>query len=208
MELPLYRISITEDDKGKEEVDFIALTDDPAIMSNFLAFSKTKSVERFQVTNDEERIVTGLALIADLPIYRTDKSGKPYYVVFFKEDIKQIAQKFFRKGYQFNFNEEHDPNKKIEGVYMFESWLVDRDKGKVPMKQFGDVANGSWIISLKIDNDKIWNDVKEGKFKGFSVEGLFNLEQLPASVSEEDVFEMNDDDFFKTIKELIHETNF
>lgn len=195
MSLPIFKIKITEDDKGKEEVDYIALTDNPAIMSNFLAFNNRLKF----VANEEERIIIGLAMIADLPIYRRDKERGEYYVVFTADEIKKIVQKFFRKGYQFNFNEEHNPNKKIKDVYIFESYIVDRDKGKFPMKQFEDVSNGSWFISLKIDNDQTWNDIKEGKFTGFSVEGLFGLEQFVDSKEEE----LSIDEALKELQNLL-----
>jgi len=33
---------------------------------------------------------------------------------------------------------------------------------------------GTWMVSMKVDNDEIWNDyVKTGKVKGFSIEGYF-----------------------------------
>ena len=35
-----------------------------------------------------------------------------------------------------------------------------------------DVPLGTWMGSVKVDNDEIWNDyVKTGKVKGFSIEG-------------------------------------
>jgi hypothetical protein len=29
------------------------------------------------------------------------------------------------------------------------------------------------MISMKVDNDEVWQDVKDGKVKGFSIEGYF-----------------------------------
>jgi hypothetical protein len=200
MNLPLFRIRINEDDDSKAEVTFIALTDKPAIMENFLAYDNTRL--RFAIENEEERIVTGLAIIADLPIYRRDKERGEFYTVFFAEDIKKIAQKYFRKGYQFNFNENHNANKKLEGVYAFESWIVDRSKGKLPMQGFEDVADGSWFISLKIDNPEVWEDVKAGKFTGFSVEGFFGMERLPADTATKNEDE-EDEEFLAELKKLL-----
>lgn len=195
MNLPVYRITIKEGDDEKSEVNFVALTDNPAIESNFLAFDKPL---KFTVENEEERIVTGLALIADMPIYRRDKQGE-YYVVFTAATIKLAAQKFFKKGYQFNFNEEHDKKKKIEDVYAFESWIVDRSKGKFPMKQFESVSDGSWFISLKVDNDETWNKIKSGEFTGFSVEGLFGLERIDLQKQEPEK------NFIDQLKEILQE---
>jgi len=67
----------------------------------------------------------------------------------------------------------HDASKAIEGVTMFESWIVNRDMGKMPIKGFEDAKDGSWFGSYKVDNEEIWAKVKSGEFQGFSVEGIF-----------------------------------
>jgi Putative phage serine protease XkdF len=139
------------------------------------AESKIKSIERqsFAIQDEEERIVSGALMLADTPIYRNDGNGE-YYVVFTKDTIKKIAQKYFKKGYQNNVNLMHDSGQIMEGVTMFESWIVDEKRGIKPMKGFEDVKDGSWFGSFKVENDDVWNMIKEGKVKGFSVEGIFN----------------------------------
>jgi hypothetical protein len=67
----------------------------------------------------------------------------------------------------------HSPDAQVEGVTMFESFITDASRGIQPMKGFEDAPDGSWFGSFKVDNPQVWNDVKDGKFKGFSVEGLF-----------------------------------
>lgn len=128
----------------------------------------------FAVQDEEQRIVSGPLMIADLPIYRRDEEGE-YYVMFTGEQIKKIVQRFFKKGYQAKVNIEH--GKPAEGVYMFESYIIDKERGVNPPTGFEDVANGSWFGSFKVENDKLWNEVKAGTFKGFSVEGLFRYEK-------------------------------
>jgi len=139
------------------------------------AEAKIKSIERqnFAIQDEEERIVSGALMLADTPIYRNDGNGE-YYVVFTKDTIKKIAQKYFKKGYQNNVNLMHDSGQVMEGVTMFESWIVDEKRGIKPMKGFEDVKDGSWFGSFKVENDDVWNMIKEGKVKGFSVEGIFN----------------------------------
>jgi hypothetical protein len=195
MGLPLYRSSISENDNDEVEVDFIALVKNPAIEKNFLAFDNNR--QSFAIESEEERIITGLAMVADLPIYRRDNSGE-YFTYFDADSIKKIALRFFRKKYNFNLNLNHDANYKVEDVYIFESWIVDRSKGKAPMSQFSDVADGSWIISAKIDNPEIWDAVKRGEFKGFSVEGLFKMERVEYKKDEE-----IDEDFLNELKEVL-----
>ena len=139
---------------------------------------------KFAIQDEEQRIVTGPLMIADLPIYRRDEDGE-YYVVFSAEEIKKIVQRFFKKGYQAKVNIEH--GKPIEDVFMFESYIVDRDKGVMPPKGFEDISNGSWFGSYKVDNDKIWDEVKAGTFKGFSIEGMFKYQKTQQTITEEEV---------------------
>jgi hypothetical protein len=196
MELPIFKSLISENDSDDLEVSFIAIVDGPAIKANFLAFKEQPL--SFAITNEDEQIVTGLAMVADQPIYRRDKDGE-FYVYFDASTIKKIAQRFFRKKYNFNLNLNHDPNYKTEDVYVFESWIVDREKGKPPMDQFKDVANGSWFISAKIDNPELWQRIKDGEFNGFSVEGFFNLQRTgePTKSDEEQ--------FADEVKKLLQE---
>jgi hypothetical protein len=139
------------------------------------AESKLKQIERqsFAIQDEEERIITGALMLADTPIYRNDGNGE-YYVVFSKDTIKKIAQKYFKKGYQNNVNLMHDSGQVMDGVTMFESWIVDEKRGVKPMKGFEDVNDGSWFGSFKVENDDVWNMIKDGKIRGFSVEGIFN----------------------------------
>ena len=139
------------------------------------AESKIRQIERqnFAIQSEEERIISGPLMLADTPIYRNDDNGE-YYVVFTKETIKKIAQRFFKKGYQSNVNLMHDQGNLTDGLTMFESWIKDDKRGIKAMKGFEDVPDGSWFGSFKVDNDEVWNMVKEGKVRGFSVEGQFN----------------------------------
>jgi hypothetical protein len=186
--LPLYKMFIADDIEGEEEVDFVALVESPAIQRNFLAFAEHSEDEvtnklTFAVQDEDQRIVSGPLMIADLPIYRRDEDGE-YYVMFSGEQIKKIVQRFFKKGYQAKVNIEH--GKKAEGVYMFESYIIDRERGVNPPTGFEDVANGSWFGSFKVENDKLWGEVKAGTFKGFSVEGLFRYEKAGMIVQKEE----------------------
>lgn len=170
MDLPIYKLIISSDLEDEAEVDFVALVDKPAIQRNFLAF---KERQKFEIVSEDKKIVSGALMLADMPIYRDNEEFGEHYVVFDADTIQKIAEKFFKKGYQSNVNEMHDPNKAVEGVTMFESWLVNRELGKMPIKGYEDVKDGSWFGSFKVENDDIWNKVKEGEFKGFSVEGVF-----------------------------------
>lgn len=183
MNLPIYQLEISDDLNDGAEVDFVALVDRPAIERNFLKFKEARS--NFAIQSEERRIVSGALMLADTPIYRNDSNGE-YYVTFTPGTIEKIAQKFFKKGYQSNVNLMHDGNQEVEGVTMFESWIKDSSRGVAPMKGFEDAPEGSWFGSFKVENEDVWNRVKSGEFKGFSVEGVFNYkkEKQPISVEE------------------------
>lgn len=172
-ELPIYKLVISEEMNDDAEVDFVALVDKPAIQRNFLAFNER---QRFEIISEDKRILSGPLMIADMPIYRSNEEFGEHYVVFDADTIQMIAEKFFKKGYQSNVNEMHDPSKTVNGVTMFESWFVNRDLNKMPIKGYEDVKDGSWFGSYKVDNDAVWAKVKDGTFQGFSVEGIFSYE--------------------------------
>lgn len=136
---------------------------------------KLKQIDRqgFAIQDEEEKIISGPLMLADKPIYRNDENGE-YYVTFTKDTIKQIAQKFFKKGYQKNVNLMHDSGMIAEGLTMFESWITDEKRGIKAMVGFEDVNDGSWFGSFKVENDEVWQLIKDGKVRGFSVEGVFN----------------------------------
>ena len=156
------------------------------------AENKLRQIDKqsFSIQDEEEKIITGALMLADTPIYRNDGNGE-YYVVFGKDTIKKIAQKYFKKGYQNNVNLMHDSGQVMDGVTMFESWIVDEKRGVKPMKGFEDVKDGSWFGSFKVENEEVWNMVKDGKVKGFSVEGIFNYSK-PISKEEKMMDEIID----------------
>lgn len=169
MDVPVYKLTIKEDDINSG-VDFIALVDSPAILRNFLAFAKH---EKF-VANEEKRVVTGPLMIPEIPIYRRDEGGE-FYVVFGRDTIYQIAQKFMKELRNDKVNQMHQPDQKVEGVYMFESFIINSERGINTPKGFEHLPDGTWFGSYKIDNDEVWQQVKDGTFNGFSVEGFFEM---------------------------------
>jgi len=171
MELPIYEMKINEDLNSDLEVQYVALVDRPAIQKNFLAFKDIP--QAFATVDEDRRIISGPAMLADQPIYRKDEQLGEYLVVFKADTIFSIAQKFFQKGFNSNFNLMHDPKQKCEGVTVFESFIVDSSRGIKPMTGFEDAKDGSWFISAKVSDDSVWAKVKAGEIRGFSVEGVF-----------------------------------
>ena len=170
--LPIYKLTIDENIEDNSGVEYVALVDSPAIERNWMAFNEHKPM-KFAIENEEKRIVSGPLMVADLPIYRRDENIGEYYAVFDSATIMQIVQKFFKNKYNTNVNIMHDSNDKVEGVFMFESFIINRERGINPPKGFEGLTNGSWFGSYKVENDSVWSEIKAGTFKGFSVEGPF-----------------------------------
>ena len=123
----------------------------------------------FAIQNEECREVFGAAMIPDMLIYRNDGMGE-YYVKFSADTIKQIAEKFFTKDYHKSANIMHESGTPLDGVVFFQSLIKDSTKG---ITLAGDHPDGTWFLGAKINNDALWQGIKTGKYKGFSVEGLF-----------------------------------
>ena len=193
--LPIFKLTINEDLESTQEVSAVALVDMPAIGENFFVFKDERL--NFAVTNEDERVIVGPAMIPDSPIYRVDPDGTEYYVVFDVPTINKIAQKFYAKGLQQSANEMHEPSRTIEGLTFYQSWIADEKKGIPKMKQFEDLPDGTWFMGAKVNNEDAWSKVKSGEFKGFSVEGLFDM--VPVKMR------MTDEERLNQIKELLKE---
>jgi hypothetical protein len=172
MELQVYKAEIDPALTSDLEVNFIGLVDRPAIEKNFQAFNAHKEKVKFAI-NEDKRIISGPAMIADMPLYRKDDQLGEYFVVFDKTAIQSIVEKFSAKGFMQKFNLFHDDQQQVSDVTIFNSFITDTSLGIQPPVGFEDAAEGSWFISAKVNNDAVWEKVKAGTVKGFSVEGLF-----------------------------------
>jgi hypothetical protein len=197
---------VIEDEKI-DEVFAISLVKTPAMESNFIYFDKEEV--RFAEVNDEKRLVMGAILIPDKKVLRIDGEGKPYHVFFKPETIKRLSEMYLENKYTDKSTLEHDGS--VEGVNLVESWIVE-DRMKDKSAVYGlSLPVGTWMGTFKINNDEIWNDyVKEGKVRGFSIEGLFGHNLVSAAKEEiwmsKDMDELSDDEanlFLSMIKDMV-----
>jgi hypothetical protein len=171
--LPTYEIIFEE---GKVDGVFgISLVEDPAIQSNFIALSKQQKIKLSTIDN-EKRILLGAVLVPDLPIYR-NQNGMEFNIVFSADTIRKSMENFFKQSYQQNSSLEHD--QEIDGVTFVESWIKEDDVHDKSVAYGINEPNGTWFATMKVDNDEIWNNyVKTGQVKGFSIDGMFDLEKI------------------------------
>ncbi len=146
----------------------MGLVDAPAIEENWIALSKMQ----LSAINDERRMLYGPALIPDKEILRYDEKGEPYYVYFEKDTVQAIAHQFYKKNLHHNTNLQHEVP--VTGVTVVESWLKEGKSDKSIELGLPDLPDGTWFIGTKVEDNEVWNDVKEGKVKGYSIEGFFN----------------------------------
>lgn len=165
---------------NEEKVDGvfgISLVHDPAMEGVFVALKKQEEIH-FAEIDVEQRILMGLVLEPNKPIYR-NQNGEEFNIVFNEQTVKELSHGFFKSNSHKNSTVEHDENSKIEGVTFVESWIVE-DSEKDKSANFGfNYPKGSWIATMKVDNDEIWNDyVKTGKVKGFSIDAMLSLKEV------------------------------
>ena len=151
-------------------IEAISIVDQPAIEENFIALSKQHEIKLAQV-DEEKRILMGAALVPDKNIYRRD-GEEEYYIYFSKDTVRQASQLFLMRGNQNKSTLEHQAE--LHGLSVVESWIIEDEVHDKSRKYGMDLPIGTWMVSMKVNNDEVWNDyVKTGLVKGFSIEGYF-----------------------------------
>lgn len=174
-QLPIYRLTISEQD-NESGVFAISLVDAPAIESDWFAFSKVAEPKfAFKSVSADKQILAGYFMLPDKMIYRND-NGREYFVVFDKNTINTISEKFNKNLLSNQFNIQHNDKNKVS-AFVKENWIVeslDYDKSKA----YGfEPIEGGWFGLVKVEDAGVWNEfVKTGVLKGFSIEGMFEME--------------------------------
>jgi len=160
---------IIDDKEDLNGIEAVSIVEFPAIESNFIALSEHLELAK---VDDEKRILMGAALIPNKKIYR--RNGEDEYYIFFSNDtVRKASELFLMNSNQNNATLEHD--KKLKDLSVVESWIVEDTEMDKSKKYRLNAPVGTWMVSMKVNNDAIWNDfVKTGKVKGFSIEGYFS----------------------------------
>jgi len=180
-------VELIIDERDSESgIDAVSVVESPAIEENFIALAEQK-IELKEI-DAEKRILMGAALIPNKKIYRVNEKTKEEFEIFFSEQtVRQAMELFFKKGNQSKATQEHA--KSIDGMTVVESWLIEDKVHDKSVKYGFNLPKGTWMISMKVDNDQVWNDVKEGKVKGFSIEGFF-ADKLEMSMEQKEKIEI------------------
>lgn len=176
---------IIDEQDEQSGIDAVSVVHSPAIEENFIALNKHE-IELKEV-DTEKRILMGAALVPNKQIYRRNAKNEEYYIYFSSDTIRKASELFLMRSNQNNATYEHE--KKLTGLSVVESWIIE-DEEKDKSKLYGfDLPKGTWMISMKVNNDEVWNDVKEGKVKGFSIEGYF-ADKFEMSAEEDEATEV------------------
>jgi hypothetical protein len=162
-------IELIIDEKDEQSgIDAVSVVKSPAIEENFVALNKHEIA--LKEVNEEKRLLMGAALIPNKQIYR--HNGKDEYYIFFSEKtVRKASELFLMRGNQNNATYEH--KQELNGMSVVESWIIENEKTDKSRLYGFDLPVGTWMISMKVNNEDVWKDVKEGKVKGFSIEGYF-----------------------------------
>ena len=182
-------------DESVDGVFAISLVDKPAIQEQFIYLS-SHEIE-LKVTHEEKREVVGIALVPDKKIYR-NIDGEEFNIYFTSQTIEKTNELFMKNLNLNKITSQHERD--VEGVSVIESWIVEDSKQDKSNIYKLNAPVGSWIVKMKVYNDSEWVRVKNGEYKGFSIEGKYKEADVKAS---EQVSET--DELIKEIENLINE---
>jgi hypothetical protein len=177
-EFRIVELVIDENDETSG-IEAISVVETPAIEENFVALNKHEL--QLKEVNKEKRILMGAALIPDKSIYRRNDKGDEFYIYFSKSTVRKASELFFKKSNHKNATYEH--KQPIEGMTIVESWIVENTKQDKSALYGLNLPVGTWAVSMKVDNDEIYEKAKKGEVKGFSIEGYF-ADKLDMSMQE------------------------
>ena len=179
----------------------ISMVEEPAIEVNYVALAKQEEME-VKLSSDERHICYGPALIPNKDIYRNN-GEQEFYINFTEESIVKMSQDFMKEYRQKEVTLDHESD--ADEVYIVESWLVeDPYKDKANALGFN-VPKNTWMIGMKVNNIEVWDRVKAGELKGFSVESMISLEEFGKQNDNNMNIETNDMGFWTKMKEVLEE---
>lgn len=162
-----------DDDSG---LTFNALVDRPAHNKSLIAFNKKQETKLF--FNDDKRMISGVAISANQLIYRFDENMGEYYVYFEPKEIEKMVLKMSRQQLLSSVNLMHDDRQIVNGITFLEGYFVSDSKR--PPKDDENVQNGSYVMTYFVEDTELYNEIKNGKYVGYSVEGIFD--QIPVNI--------------------------
>jgi len=173
---------VISDESEELTIDAISLVTSPAIEQDFVFFGKEKNNLTFAKIDEEKRMLVSPALIPNKQIFRYDpNTDSDYYVYFSKDTVRQASELYLKHNNHHKATYQHED--RVSGVLTVESWVKEGDMDKSKLYGY-DLPNGTWFVKMKIENDEMWDKIKEGELKGLSIEGYFidKMEKMSETV--------------------------
>tara|TARA_Y100001963_G_scaffold16157_1_gene20078 strand:- start:815 stop:1435 length:621 start_codon:yes stop_codon:yes gene_type:complete len=168
----IVELVIDEENNEALTIDAISLVHSPAIEENFVFFGKEKNNLTFAKVDEEKRMLVSPALIPNKQIFRYDpNTDQEYYVYFSPDTVRKSAELYLKHNNHHKATFEHQD--RVAGVLTTESWIIE-DPKMDKSKLYGyNLPKGTWMVSMRINNDDLWGRIKAGEIKGLSIEGYF-----------------------------------
>lgn len=184
--LPIYNAVLDADDfdQGIAGVSFV---ESGAVLQDFITMAgQTKPVV---FRNDEKREIVGVLLIPNQLIYRNDGS-REYYIKWSRETIETAAVRMAATLAYQNFTLDHSwflglsgerdyEQSTVSGVECKRLWITEGTDDPLYTDYGFDARKcpvGTLAIHVKVDNDELWRQCKDGTFNSFSIEGVVRYE--------------------------------
>jgi len=172
-------------------IEAISLVEFPAIEADWVFFNKDNFLSLAKL-DEEKKTLVGAVLIPNKEIVRYDQEENEEYFVYFSEDTIKKAQELFMINLR-NNNATYEHKETIQGLSVVESWIKE-DKKFDKSNQYGfkNMPIGTWFVKMKVDNNDVWQKVKEKSVKGFSIEGYFTDVLIEASKRKTNLKDLED----------------
>lgn len=196
--IPVFRATIASERCGMLK---ISLVDAPAVETDFLALAKEAAM-RYAVQDADRHLVRGVIMRANFPIYRYSKETGEYYIMYSPETIREMAEKYLVEGRQNDVNLQHEEGSDVDGVHLVQFFIKDNAAGVSPAG-FEDIEDGSLFGEFHIQNEEVWDAIKDGTYKGFSLEGIFGTEAVHEVISTEKMAINNKHNIIMKIMDIV-----
>ena len=192
---------VIDEDSQELAIDAISLVSAPAIEENWVFFGKEKNNLTFAKVDEDKRMLISPALIPDKQIFRHDpNTDSDYYVYFSKSTVRKASELYLKNNNHHKATHEH--SERVSGVLTVESWIIDDPKMDKSTLYGFSLPKGAWMVMMRIDNEELWKEIKEGNLKGLSIEGYFTdkMEKMSEKTP-------TDQEILEALKEIISKSN-
>ena len=190
---------VIDDDSEELAIDAISLVSSPAIEQDFVYFGKEKNNLTFAKVDEDKRMLVSPALIPNKQIFRYNpNTDSEYYVYFSPETVRKSSELYLKHNNHHKATYEHQD--RVSGVLTTESWIIEDPKMDKSRLYGYDLPKGTWMVSMKINNDELWSKVKDGSLRGLSIEGYFTdrMEKMSERTP-------TDEEILSALNEIINE---